>query len=380
MKKILLELRSTQDKLIKIVMSDMINNGEFTKTTLQQISLKGELYWHAESIKNNQAHHANIEDCNIEDWLVAEFNHFRQINLVCNGLNISYFLKQNGNYRRLQSINKLAKPVSKTHNNVKNYILAEGENIPALIDLGIFNSEYKIIKSKYDKYKQINRFIEIVDDMFKESDRKNITILDFGSGKSYLTFIMYYYFTVKKGMNAKIIGYDIKSDVVADCNAVAEKYGYDNLKFIVSDVSKDNLYNEKIDMVVSLHACNTATDHALANAISRGVPYILSVPCCQHEINTTINKGGDLDIMLRHGLIKERMSALLTDSVRAEVLEQYGYNVDMLEFVDFSHSPKNIMIRAKLASKGNKNLNNIKELMSRYNFEQTLVNLLDTEK
>ena len=377
MEKIILEIKNSQEKLIKIVMSDMVKDGEYNKTTLQQITLKGELYWQAERIKNNQAHHSNISNTDIEAWLIAELSHYRQINLVCNGTNITYFLKQNGKYRRLQAENKLAKPTSKAHNNVKNYILDEGENIPALIDLGVFNNEYKIIKSKYDKYKQINRFVEIVDDMFKDSGRDNITILDFGSGKSYLTFIIYYYFTVKKGINAKIIGYDLKADVVADCNAIAEKYGYDNLKFIVSDVAVDNLYNEKIDMVISLHACNTATDYALANAITRGVPYILSVPCCQHEVNSTISKGGDLDIMMRHGLIKERMSALLTDSIRAEVLEQYGYKVDMMEFVDFSHSPKNIMIRARLESSGNRNLSNVKSLMSTYAFDQTLVKLLE---
>ena len=377
MEKILKELRERQDSLIKVVMSDKLGFGEYNKATLHQINLKGELHWQAERIKNNQAHHSNIVDSDIELWLCGEISSFRQINLVCNGVSVTYFLRSNGKYRRVQSTNKLAKAVATTHNKVKNYILGEGENIPALIDLGIFNSDFKVVKSKYDKYKQINRFIEIVDDMFKDSGRDEITILDFGAGKSYLTFIIYYYFAVKKNINAKIIGYDLKADVVNDCNKIAEKYGYDNLKFIVSDVANDNLYGEKIDMVISLHACNTATDYALANAISHNVPYILSVPCCQHEINSTISTGGDMDIMMNHGLIKERMSALLTDSIRAEVLTQYGYNVDMLEFVDFSHSPKNIMIRARLEGNGTRDLTNIKSLMTKYNFEQTLVNVLE---
>ncbi len=377
MEKILAEIRSNQNKLIKIVMSDNISDSTKGKTTLHQIILKGELYWQSECIKNNQAHHANIQDFDLADWLSVEIPSYRQINLLCNGISITYFLKASGKYRRLQSSNNLSKAVETTHNKVKNYILAEGDNIPALIDLGVFNSDFMVVKSKYDKYKQINRFIELVDDIFKGTNREEITILDFGSGKSYLTFIMYYYFTVKKGIKAKIIGYDLKADVVADCNKIAEKYGYDNLKFIVSDVANDNLYNENIDMVVTLHACNTATDYALYNAIIRKVPYILSVPCCQHEINSTISNGGDLDIMMTHGLVKERMSALLTDSIRAEVLKEYGYSVDMLEFVDFSHSPKNIMIRAKAENTGDKDLSRVKALMSSYNFDHTLVKLLD---
>ena len=269
MEKILKELRERQDSLIKVVMSDKLGFGEYNKATLHQINLKGELHWQAERIKNNQAHHSNIVDSDIELWLCGEISSFRQINLVCNGVSVTYFLRSNGKYRRVQSTNKLAKAVATTHNKVKNYILGEGENIPALIDLGIFNSDFKVVKSKYDKYKQINRFIEIVDDMFKDSGRDEITILDFGAGKSYLTFIIYYYFAVKKNINAKIIGYDLKADVVNDCNKIAEKYGYDNLKFIVSDVANDNLYGEKIDMVISLHACNTATEIGRASCRER---------------------------------------------------------------------------------------------------------------
>ena len=181
-------------------------------------------------------------------------------------------------------------------------------------------------------------------------------------------------FLAKK--NVKIIGYDLKKDVVENCNKIAEKYGYNNLKFVVSDVTKDTLYDEHIDMVISLHACDTATDFALNYAISKNVKHIFSVPCCQHEVNKTIKKGGDFDLLLKHGLIKERMSALLTDSIRAGILEDMGYSVDVLEFVDFSHSPKNIMLRAKKTKNvSDKNRKQIAELQEKYGFTQTLYDL-----
>ena len=234
----------------------------------------------------------------------------------------------------------------------------------------------KIVRSKYDKYKQINRFIELVDHQFSQSKLQEISILDFGCGKSYLTFILYYYFTVKKGMKAKITGYDLKEDVVERCNSIAQRYGYNGLEFVKADVTKDVLADRKVDMLVTLHACDVATDYALSYAINKKVDYIFSVPCCQHEINSSIKKGGDLDIMLSHGIIKERLSALLTDSIRAAILEDMGYSVDMIEFVDFEHSPKNIMIRAKRNNKlSRKGREEAKLLCEKYGFSQKLLEL-----
>ena len=186
--------------------------------------------------------------------------------------------------------------------------------------------------------------------VFKNSNLKEITILDFGCGKSYLTFLIYHYFVNIKKIKAHIIGYDIKKDVVETCNKLAKKYNYTGLEFVLSDIKKDKLFSGKIDMVITLHACDTATDYALNFAIQNKAKYIFSVPCCQHEINLSINKGGELDIMLKDGIIKERFCALLTDEFRAEILRAFGYSVDMIEFVDFAHSPKNIMIRAKQTS------------------------------
>ena len=216
---------------------------------------------------------------------------------------------------------------------------------------------------------------------FRAYGRDEITILDFGCGKSYLTFVLYYYFAVKRGVRAKIIGYDLKEDVVAHCNEVAARYGYEGLRFVVADVTRDVLYDEHIDMLVTLHACDTATDYALHYAISRGVEHIFSVPCCQHEVNKTICRGGDFDILLSHGLFQERFSALLTDAIRAAVLEDEGYDVDVIEFIDFAHSPKNLMLRCRRTGKrGTKKLAEARRLREQYGFEQTLLSLVENER
>lgn len=260
-------------------------------------------------------------------------------------------------------------------------MINEGDNVPVLVDLGIFTSQFKVVNSMYDKFKQINRFVEILNDVFRDCGEKQLTVLDFGCGKSYLTFVIYYYFTQIRKISVKIIGYDLKADVVERCNQLAAKYGYDGLCFVVADVSKDKLYDEKIDAVVSLHACDTATDYALHYAVSHNAKYIFSVPCCQHEINANISCGGDLDVFLKYGIVKERVSALLTDSIRAMLLEDQGYSVDVMEFVDFAHSPKNLMIRAvKTRGKSNKNAEIIDGLASKYRFEQRLRTLLKQDE
>ena len=239
----------------------------------------------------------------------------------------------------------------------------------------------RIVKAKYDKYRQINRFIELIDDTFSSVEPGALTVMDFGCGKSYLTFILYYYFAVKRGFDVDMIGYDLKSDVVERCNAIAAKYGYTGLRFEVADVSRDKLADRRIDLLVTLHACDTATDYALDYAVRHGAKYIFSVPCCQHEINSTIRKGGDLDILLKHGILKERLSALLTDAIRADVLEDQGYSVDLIEFVDFEHSPKNLMIRAeRRRAPREKNRSRCRELAATYGFSQTFLTLTDSAK
>lgn len=240
-------------------------------------------------------------------------------------------------------------------NRCKKYLIQEGEKIPALIDIGVMTKEGKIIQAQRNKFLQINKFLEIIDDTLKNWKKSQITIIDFGCGKSYLTFVLYHYLTYIKKIKATIIGLDLKSEVIEKCNIVAQKYGYQNLSFKIGDI-KGFKPTDKIDMVISLHACNTATDYALFNAIQWKVPMILSVPCCQHEINEQIQN--HFPVLTKYGLLKERFSALLTDAIRANLLENQGYRVQILEFIDMEHTPKNILIRA---IKTNKNMD-IKEV------------------
>ena len=277
--------------------------------------------------------------------------------------------------------NDNSKIVAKGHNKEKNYILKEGMIIEPLIDLGVFTKEGKVVNSKYDKYKQINRFIEIIDDEIKKNDYKELTILDFGCGKSYLTFVLYYYFVKIKNINVKMIGLDLKEDVIKKCNDIAKRYNYENLHFELGDINGFK-YNNKVDMVITLHACDTATDYALYNAIKWNSKMIFSVPCCQHEFNSQM-KANELSILTKYGIVQERVAALMTDSVRAYIIECVGYKTQLLEFIDIAHSPKNILIRASKNNiskeKKEKSLNEVNNLIRTFNFNPTLYNLLKND-
>ena len=357
------ELVSALPQLVKAVFSQPTDGAEYARVTVRPVQIGQGAAYQAEGLRDNKAYHFNFDEDALLRFATETLDgRYRQILLVRRDGSAQYVLRRDGTYKKSgrSSVPRPGGAAALSHDREKRYLLPEGENIPALVDLGVFTPDLRIVKAKYDKYRQINRF---------------------GCGKSYLTFILYYYFAVKRGFDVDMIGYDLKSDVVERCNAIAAKYGYTGLRFEVADVSRDKLADRRIDLLVTLHACDTATDYALDYAVRHGAKYIFSVPCCQHEINSSIRKGGDLDILLKHGILKERLSALLTDAIRADVLEDQGYSVDLIEFVDFEHSPKNLMIRAeRRRAPREKNRSRCRELAATYGFSQTFLTLTDSAK
>lgn len=265
------------------------------------------------------------------------------------------------------------------HNRVKKSIIPEDTFIEPLYDMGVLTKEGKIIKKMYGKFRQINRFIEIIDDALNHYPKETLHILDFGCGKSYLTFLLYYYFTQVRKIKVTMTGLDLKAEVIEKCNASAHRYGYTDLHFEVGDIGKYE-YHGPLDMVISLHACDTATDYALLNAIKWNAQMIFAVPCCQHELNLQM-KSERLSLMTDYGIIKERFAALSTDAIRGNLLKYSGYKVQILEFIEMDHTPKNLMIRAikaKVDREGRAGaLAEAEAMMEEFGFAPTLYALLE---
>ena len=342
--------------------------------------LKKEESYQVERYTQKQVFHENLSFEAVQNYINQELGtHFFQLNAWGNGKEYQILVSKKGKIHKTEKVCSNPPKEQQAHNRKKQYLSPEGELIPPLMDMGIFTKEGKIVRSMYDKYRQINRFVELIDDVIrKEEDRKEWNIIDFGCGKSYLTFILYYYFTEIKGKTVHMTGLDLKEDVIRKCNQAAEKYGYENLHFELGDI---NGYQPKepIDMVITLHACDTATDFALYNAISWDASLIFSVPCCQHELNAQM-ESERFSILTRYGLIQERTAALMTDAIRGNLLEACGYKTDLLEFVDLSHTPKNILIRAKKGKvrkeQKEKMLREVEALMEEYHLKPTLYALL----
>lgn len=370
----------SKENIIKLVISNKVNkNIEYNKITFTFKEDKNKKYYQIEKYTDKQVFHENIDVDGLADKVFGYVGeNYKQISAWSNSITFDLKISKKGKILLKKKKSDNAKMVNKSHNKEKNYILKEGMLIEPLIDLGIFTKEGKVINSKYDKYKQINRFVEIIDDEIKKNDYTDLTILDFGCGKSYLTFVLYYYFVEIKKISVKMIGLDLKEDVIKKCNEIAKRYNYENLHFELGDINGFK-YNNKVDMVITLHACDTATDYALYNAIKWNTKMIFSVPCCQHEFNQQM-KTDSLSILTRYGIVQERIAALMTDSVRANLLECVGYKTQLLEFIDIAHSPKNILIRASKTNvskeKKQKALNEVKNLMKQFNLNPTLYNLL----
>lgn len=370
----------TSDKLLKIVISNKLNKDvEYNKINIELKEKNNKEYYQVEKYTDKQVFHENIDLEMLNSKLVEmTFGNYKQIGAWSELATYDMKISKKGKIFLGKKKSKNENLVNKSHNREKNYILKEGMLIQPLIDLGVFTKEGKVVNSKYDKYKQINRFIEIIDDEIKKSDYKELTILDFGCGKSYLTFVLYYYFVEIKKIDVKMIGLDLKTDVIEKCNDIAKKYNYENLKFELGDINGYK-YTDNVDMVITLHACDTATDYALYNAVKWNTKMIFSVPCCQHEFNDQINSE-ELSILTKYGIIKERVSALMTDAVRGNLLEVLGYKTQILEFIDISHSPKNILIRASKGTvskeKKEKAMKEVDKLIREFNLNPTLLNLL----
>lgn len=382
------ELKKTLDEVfekevIKIVISNKVKKDEkYNKVNISLKENNKNKFYQIEKFTDKQVFHENIKIDEINEKVYEIIDgKYKQMTAWSSSETFDLKISKKGKIFLGKKKNDNSKIITKGHNKEKNYILKEGMIIEPLIDLGVFTKEGKVVNSKYDKYKQINRFIEIIDDEIKKNDYKELTILDFGCGKSYLTFVLYYYFVKIKNINVKMIGLDLKEDVIKKCNDIAKRYNYENLHFELGDINGFK-YNNKVDMVITLHACDTATDYALYNAIKWNSKMIFSVPCCQHEFNAQM-KAEELSILTKYGIVQERVAALMTDSVRANLLECAGYKTQLLEFIDIAHSPKNILIRASKANiskeKKEKSLVEVQNLMNTFSFEPTLYNLLSND-
>lgn len=381
-------LRGSLNKILsagarRFILSKPVSKSElYIKCTLEQRTG----FWQLTRYTQKQAFHENIPS---EDLLQALENtiqdHYLQVNAFSLEREHCILLSKKGTctYREtVMPAESRAAAVREEHNRKKQYILEEGKPIAPLVDMGVFIREGKVVRSMYDKFRQINRFLEILEDELANWKGDSIHVIDFGCGKSYLTFIVYYYLTEIRGIRAEIIGLDLKADVIEKCSRAAQNYGYDGLHFEKGDI---NGYKTPfdVDLVMTLHACDTATDYALYNAVQWKAKLIFSVPCCQHELNGQMEPG-TLPILSRYGILKERFCALATDAIRGNLLEYCGYRTQLMEFIDVAHTPKNILIRAvrrpvSNAKKQQEALEQVRALTNEFQFHPTLCRLLLSE-
>ncbi|MCI8409860.1 MAG: SAM-dependent methyltransferase [Lachnospiraceae bacterium] len=377
-----------EENFLEGIISDSTNKEILQKVKIRPVLLKDTIYYQITKYCGKQVFHQNLEKEEVlnsmKEWFHGEKVHLKQAELRGNTAKITIRVSKKGKVtwkRKKIKGEEIPFFLDLSHNRKKKYILEDGMVIPFLLDLGVITKEGKIVQSKYDKFKQINRFLEFIEDILPNLPKnREITILDFGCGKSYLTFAIYYYLHEMKKYSIQIIGLDLKKEVIRNCNELSQKYGYEKLIFLEGDIASYNEM-EKVDMVVTLHACDTATDYALYKAIKWDASVILSVPCCQHELNKQI-KNKELSSLFSYGVIKERTAALFTDALRANLLESMGYKTQILEFIDMEHTPKNLLIRAV---KTKKQTNKQEKWQEYLNMEQylgcslTLGNLLKEE-
>lgn len=389
------------DTLERMIFSNPRNREHFIKMIVRPLLLKGTLKFQVEEFTEKQAFQKNLSREEALPYLMDQtVGLYRSVEAVSADGSLHVLVSKKGTVTVKQKqtggrADKTAVEVSQTengnaavkinplnidrlrpHNRTKQYVLREGIPVPFLVDLGVMTAEGAVVKARYDKFRQINRFLEFIEDILPRLDKNRTnTIIDFGCGKSYLTFAMYYYLKELKGYSVQVVGLDLKKDVIELCNRLADKFGFTDLHFYHGDIAGYEGVKQ-VDMVVTLHACDTATDYAIYKAVRWGAGVILSVPCCQHELNRQI-ENDLLAPVLQYGLLKERISALLTDGIRAQLLEQAGYRTQILEFIDMEHTPKNIMIRAVKQGSSKKKENSIKQSNSKIQKNNTLEKMME---
>lgn len=380
---------SVEEGLQRLVLSNAPKTAELSKVKVNPVLIGGKQQYQIEEYRGTQVFHVNCTEEQVTDRVesLMEDGCFKQAELLSVFYQRTILIGKKGTAtvkcKKRQDSGATITP--REHNRKKRYLLEEGVPVPFLIDLGVMTKDGTVVKAKYDKFRQINRFLEFVEDILPALPKnRELTILDFGCGKSYLTFALYHYLFTVKGYEVRIVGLDLKKDVIAHCNRLAEAYGYDKLEFLCGDIA-DYTGMDAVDMVVTLHACDTATDYALYKAIRWGASVVLSVPCCQHEWNRQM-ECNPLAAFTKYGIIKERMSALMTDAFRANVMEACGYKTQLLEFIDMEHTPKNILLRAVRKEKIKQETigacveREMKEIMSYCGTEPTLYRLLTEKK
>lgn len=369
------------DRLNEDMLRAAVSNGRKKqlprKIVFRPFLERDHLMFQREEYRGQQVFHKNMDkETAVEQICTYLAGDYKQLDLQCQDKSFSVLVSKKGKSSIKEQRQQMIKKIELSHNRKKQYILESGKVIPFLVDLGVQTSNGRIVDKKYKKYKQINRFLEFIRDVLPElrqrqSSGQPLRIIDFGCGKSYLTFAVYYYLKIMQGIEVDMTGLDLKQDVINRCNALAEKYGYKGLHFSQGDIgSYDGA--DQVDLVITLHACDTATDFALDKAVRWGAEVILSVPCCQHELNGQI-RSELLAPVLRYGILKERFVALLTDALRAELLEQMGYEVQILEFIDMEHTPKNLLIRAvkkKIAEGSVNHQNGVKDSIRQEQYNQ----------
>ena len=372
------------ETLIRVILSNPSSKDGVIKICARPVLKNKTLLFQIEEYTKTQVFHKNLT-ADAGSYLTGKLSSdtssqtasFKNALVETQSFTANVLVSKKGTITIKKNMNASAKQpkISLSHNRKKKYILEEGIPVPFLIDLGVMTQNGSIVNAHYDKFRQINRFLEYIEDILPSLPTgRELRILDFGCGKSYLTFAIYYYLKVLKGYPVRITVLDLKEDVIRHCNELAVKYGYDKLEFLCGDIAYYDGCSQ-VDMVVTLHACDTATDYALAKAVGWGAKVILSVPCCQHELNKQM-KNDLLSPVLHYGILKERMAALITDGLRAQILEANGYRTQILEFIDMAHTPKNLLIRAVYNGHCADNKAQIDELLAAFDVNPTLYRLL----